>query len=200
MADPMLPSDEVLVAKAKAGDKQAFTELYKKYKNRILTYLGRYLGNRATAEDLTVEVFLKAYDHLDSFKEIGSFSSWVYAIATNLAKTAIRTESRRKETSMENPVEGESEDMVLGDTIADERPRADYAARREELKEHVQKILARLPPKYRQALLLRYVEGFGYLQASKVLGCSMMTFATRARRGRNMIYVILKKLGYDLGM
>lgn len=189
--------DEELVARAKRKDKQAFTQLIDKYRNKILGYLYRYVGDYHKAEDLTVETFLNAYNRLHTYKEMGKFSSWLYRIATNCAKKELQRRARRREVSLDKPVDKEGE-VSLSDLIADERARPDYSVREKELKEFVYKVISKLDKKYKEALLLCDVEGLSYEEAGKILKSNPITVGTRVRRARIMLYKMLRKLGYDL--
>jgi RNA polymerase sigma-70 factor, ECF subfamily len=193
----MAGSDQELTEKAKAGDKQAFTELYSKYSGRILAYLYRYVGNYETAEDLTVETFLNAYNRLSAYEERGMFSSWLFRIATNCAKMEARRRGGRGEVSLDAQPVGAPEGVTLGDIIADESNRPDYEARKKEFKEFVEKILSKLDKKYREAFLLCDVEGLGYEKTARILNSNTKTIGTRIRRARKMFYDILRKYGYS---
>lgn len=192
----MHPPDQELIKKAKRKDKHAFTVLIDRYSDKILGYLYRYVGDYQKAEDLTVETFLNAYNRLHTYTEMGKFSSWLYRIATNCAKKELQKKIRRKEVSLEKPID-EKGDISLGDMIADEKTRPDYTARETELKEFVYKAMAKLDSKYRDAILLCDVEGMSYEEASKVLKCNQITVGTRVRRARMMLHNLLRKYGYE---
>jgi len=189
-------SDEELVAKAKRKDKQAFTQLIDKYKDKILGYLYRYVGDYQKAEDLVVETFLNAYNRLHTYTEMGKFSSWLYRIATNCAKKELKRRARRKEVSLDKPV-GQEGEVSLKDLIASDKARPDYDVRERELKEFVYKVLEKLDKKYKDALLLCDVEGLSYEEAGEILKCNPITVGTRVRRARMMFYEMLRKLGYN---
>lgn len=189
-------SDQELVKKSKGGDKQAFTELYDRYSGRILSYLYRYVGNYQVAEDLVIETFLSAYNNLSSYEERGLFSSWLFRIATNLAKMEFRKKNWQKEVPISAQATGAAEGLTLSDIIADESMRPDHEARKNELKEFVEKIISKIAGRYKEALLLCDVEGMSYEEAGKILKCNKKTIGTRVRRARKMFYNILRKYGY----
>ena len=195
----MASSDKELILKAKAGDKQAFTDLYDRYSGKILSYLYRYVGNYQTAEDLTIETFLSAYNKLASYEEMGMFSSWLFRIATNCAKMEFRKKTWQSAVSLDEPAIGAPEGLTLRDMIADESARPDYEARKDELQELSYKIVAKLEKKYKDVLLLCDVEGLTYEEAGKILKCEAMTVGARLSRGRKMLYDALKKYGYQMG-
>ncbi|MFC1576185.1 RNA polymerase sigma factor [Candidatus Omnitrophota bacterium] len=188
----MHPPDSELVAKAKNKDKQAFVELFKRYKDKIYGYLSRYLGDYETAKDLTVDTFLSVYENLATYKEEGKFSSWIYRIATNCAKKEFRKKTRYAEISLERPVDTEGT-IKLGDLMADEKARPDHKAEIGDLKEFVYKMVSQLDEKYKDAILLCDVEGLTYDEAAKVLKSNPETVHTRVVRARKLLYKVLRK-------
>src|SRR5690242_8806230 len=105
--------DSALAAAFLAGERRAFDELVERYQTRLLNFVYRTTGDRERAEDLVQETFIRVYRHLHRFDQTKKFSTWVYTIASNLAKNELRNRSR-------NP-------LVLFQTIrkgweADQRP------------------------------------------------------------------------------
>ena len=94
-------SEESLLLEAKKGDRAAFDVLYNKYKRPILNFVYRLIGNKETAEEVTQEMFIKAYKNLDIFDPKRKFSSWIYTIARNLAKNALRDKRYFRNVSLE---------------------------------------------------------------------------------------------------
>jgi len=184
----MTPADQELIAKVKLGDKQAFTELYDLYAERILNYLYRYIGDYHAAKDLTIETFLKAHNNLKEYKEQGLFSSWLYKIATNCAKNELRTRFRRREVPIE--------ELDLSGMAVRESERPDKEAETHEFNEFIGKAISKLGKKYREVLLLCDVDGLKYEEAADILQCNIKTIGTRVRRARKMFCDILKKHGY----
>jgi len=192
----MALQDSELIGKAKLGDKQAFTELFNRYRKKILGYLYRYTGNYQMAEDITIDTFLNAYTSLPKYEEMGTFSSWLYKIATNRAKDELRKQSRHKETHFEDIAVNEPDGLSLEELIADDSGRPDYEARKHELSDFIEKTLMKLDTKYRETLMLCDVEGLGCLAAARILKCNPITVGTRLRRARKIFYDLLKKGGY----
>src|SRR3990172_2162512 len=140
--------DGRLVLEHLAGDPQAFGTLVDRYQTRLLNFINRTIGDRERAEDLVQEVFIRVFRHLHRFDQTKKFSTWIYTIASNLAKNELRNRSR-------NP-------LVLFQTIkknweADHRPlewedntyRPDDLFRKRHLKEMVEKAVAQLPEHHR---------------------------------------------------
>jgi RNA polymerase sigma-70 factor (ECF subfamily) len=191
----MYLSDEELIKRAKKKDKSAFTMLVDRYSDRIFSYLYRYVGDYQKAEDLTIETFLNAYSRIRTYREMGKLSSWFYMIATNCARKEMTRKRRRKEISLESPVDEEGE-INLSDLLSDEKTRPDYTARQTELKDFIYKIISKLDKKYKDVILLCDVEGLPYRQVAKVLRCNPITVGTRLRRARTLLYKMLLKYGY----
>src|SRR5690606_27203861 len=91
----------ILVARAKAGDRTDFAELYRRYRNRILALTLHLTGNENDAEDVTQDVFLRAYKKLDTFEGRSHFFTWVYRMAVNKSLNAKRDRRRRRESALE---------------------------------------------------------------------------------------------------
>lgn len=188
----MYPSDKELIEKAKQKDKYAFTALFDRYKDKILAYLTGYLGDREKAKDVAIEAFLSAYKSLHTYKGIGTFSSWLYTIATNKAKRELRKKMHYKEVSMDKPI-GSDSAITLGELIMDNKNRPDFIAKAADLKEFIYKLLSELDEKYKKALLLCDFQGLSYEEAAEILKSNPVTIGTRVRRGRKKLYKILKK-------
>ncbi len=93
----ILYTDEELIARFQDGDEQAYVELVNRYRNRLMTFLCGYVLDIDKAEDLVQDTFVKLYTKKDSYKPIAKFSTWIYTIAGNLAKTYLRRRKRRPE-------------------------------------------------------------------------------------------------------
>ena len=93
-------TDEQLIKDFQGGNNDAFEELLARYKNRIYNFIYRFVNDVNLAEDLTQDTFMKLFTHKDSYREIAKFSTWLYTIAQNLAKTELRKRSRRKTYSV----------------------------------------------------------------------------------------------------
>src|SRR5436190_24318499 len=87
-------ADSAVVAAFLTGEQRAFTELVERYQTRLLNFIYRTIGDRDRAEDLVQEVFIRVHRHLHRFDQSKKFSTWVYTIASNLAKNELRNRSR----------------------------------------------------------------------------------------------------------
>jgi RNA polymerase sigma-70 factor, ECF subfamily len=176
--------DSSVVASHLAGDPQAFEELVDRYQRRLLNFVYRTIGDRERAEDLVQEVFIRVHRHLARFDQTKKFSTWIYTIASNLAKNELRNRSR-------NP-------LVLFQTIkknweADHRPlqfedpqnRPDDLYRKRHLRQLVDWSVAQLPEHHRVVFVLRELEGKTYEEIADITGCNLGTVKSRLNRARN---------------
>jgi RNA polymerase sigma-70 factor (ECF subfamily) len=176
--------DGRLVLEHLSGDPQAFGTLVDRYQTRLLNFINRTIGDRERAEDLVQEVFIRVFRHLHRFDQTKKFSTWIYTIASNLAKNELRNRSR-------NP-------LVLFQTIkkhweADHRPlqfedttaRPDDLYRKRFLKETVDQCVDQLPTHHRAVFVLRELEGKSYAEIADITGCNLGTVKSRLNRARN---------------
>ena len=90
------PTDEELIARFQNGDTYAFDLLVRRYKDPLLNFIYRFLGDIVESEDIVQETFYRVYKNKHYYKEVAKFSTWIYTIAGNLAKTELRRRKRRK--------------------------------------------------------------------------------------------------------
>jgi RNA polymerase sigma-70 factor, ECF subfamily len=185
--------DSQVVARHLAGDGLAFEELVDRYQRRLLNFVYRTIGDRERGEDLVQEVFIRVHRHLHRFDQTKKFSTWIYTIASNLAKNELRNRSR-------NP-------LVLFQTIkknweADHRPlqfednrqRPDDLFRKRHLEDLVQWTVAQLPEHHRVVFVLRELEGKTYEEIADVTECNLGTVKSRLNRARNRFAQIIGPL------
>ncbi|HEX2779330.1 MAG TPA: sigma-70 family RNA polymerase sigma factor [Gemmatimonadaceae bacterium] len=173
------------------GEERAFQELVERYQGRLLNFVYRTIGDREKAEDLVQEVFIRVYRHLHRFDRSKKFSTWIYTIASNLAKNELRNRSR-------NP-------LVLFQTIRknwqdDDRPlqfedttaRPDDLFRKRHLRELVEDSVAKLPAHHREVFVLRELEGKSYEEIAEITECNLGTVKSRLNRARNAFAEIIE--------
>jgi RNA polymerase sigma-70 factor (ECF subfamily) len=176
--------DSAVVSAFLEGESRAFDELVNRYQNRLLNFVYRTTGDRERAEDLVQEVFVRVYRHIHRFDRSRKFSTWIYTIASNLAKNELRNRSR-------NP-------LVLFQTIRrnwedDDRPlqfedpgtRPDDLYRKRHLREVVEDAVEKLPPHHRNVFVLRELEGKSYEEIAEITSCNLGTVKSRLNRARN---------------
>ena len=186
--------DELLAKLSKKGDMRAFEELFGRYKRAILNFIYRLIGNKETAEEVALEVFMKVYQNLAIYDPEKKFATWIYTIARNLSKNALRDKKYFKDMSIEENIAGEGDTLKLKDVIADPGARPDAIAQLDELSEEAQKVLDALPGEYREVIALCSMQGLTQEEASKILGCSIATVSIRLEKAKELF---IKKLGLD---
>ncbi len=169
-----------LVERARGGDRTAFDELVRRYRDRILALALHLSGNAEEAEDITQEVFIKAYLKLDSFEGRSHFFTWIYRIAINRALNARRSRTRRGETSIDDP-------RV---SIALEVDAPDDPARAAELRTMYHRLLCaldELPAAMKTTVVLVALQGMSHGEAGVILNCSTGTIAWRIHEARKRL-------------
>jgi len=178
--------DLEIVQRVRAGQRDDYAHLVRKYQERVLRLCTSLLNHATTAEDAAQEIFLKAYQALDTFRGDASFSTWLYRIAANHCKDLLRKRSREKTESWEALVEaqGEQVQQLLTSTEDPKSVPADA--------ELVERILSHLPPNYRLILTLREVQGLTYQELADTLACSVDAVKARLRRARQELQDTLR--------
>ncbi len=172
--------EKTLVERSQDGRRDAFEELVRMYNRKVFALAYGFVRDRATADDLAQEVFLKAYQALPSFRAESGFGTWVYRIAVNHIKDYLRKSSRRRTVSLDEVGEGPAAVDDGAETRVRER---DEENRRRE----VFRVLETLPLKYRMILTLRDMEGLPYEEVARVLGVAPGTVDSRLFRARRML-------------
>jgi RNA polymerase sigma-70 factor, ECF subfamily len=177
-------SDEpALLARAQAGDREAFAALVTRHAPRVLSASWRILGDRALAEDVAQETFLSAFLSLSSFRADARFSTWLYRIAVNKCRDLLR--SRAVDRQRSASLTGEGEDFpaeTAGTGIEHRTPEAVLRGRQQA--RQLEQAIGRLAPLYREAFVLRHVEGLSYEEMSEALGADGATLRMRVYKAR----------------
>lgn len=173
-----------VIKKAKTGDQQAFGELIDLYQHKVYQICLRMIGNREEAEDLAQETFLRAYLNIDSYDIEKKFSSWLYRIATNV--TIDRLRKKKPDYYLDAEISG-TEGMTLYNHLAVDEKLPEDQLLTLEMQEVVQKEIIQLSPKYRSAIVLKYIEDLSLHEISEVLNIPVATVKTRIHRGREAL-------------
>lgn len=171
------PSDAQLVARSLAQDQAAFGQLIDRHASAIVNLSYRMVGNRAEAEDLAQETFLAAYKALSTFRADSKFSTWLYRIATNKCKDWLR---------VKRPGQGQYDldaDESLDLYVTEDRT-PEVLLSRQQVAQELEQAIQRLPPLYREAFVLKHVEGLSYEEMEDILGVSGDTLKMRVYKGR----------------
>lgn len=169
--------DEMLVEEARRNP-QAYSGLVERYQHRIVTLAYRMLGDRDEAEDIAQEAFIRAYLSLPRFKYGMPWSPWIYRIATNLCLTALTRRKAHAGRRMEL-----MPDLDPGDPALE----PDRLFEQRELQAQVHQAILSLPPNYRAAIVLRYIEDLSYEEIVSVLNVPVGTVKNWLFRARKTL-------------
>jgi len=158
-------TDGAFVAKARAGDADAFRLLVERHSRRLFGLAFRMTGNEQDAEDVVQESFLRAYRRLSQFDDRASFGTWLYRIAANCSIDLMRTKGQKAQQMVETDVE----DPVLALRSSDPSP--ERAALSAEVRDRVAEAMNELSPVERSAFVLRHFEGMRLEEVGRALGC-----------------------------
>jgi RNA polymerase sigma-70 factor, ECF subfamily len=177
--------DREVVALAKAGKEAAYRELLNRYERPVFSLIYRMVRDRALAEDLAQETFIKVLNALDSYRPEFKFSSWIFKIANNAAIDQLR--KRELNTLSLDGAPGartadEVEATALQAVDRTESPLAELESR--ELGSEIEQAIGKLRPEYRTAILLRHVEGRAYEEIAEVMDLPLGTVKTYIHRAR----------------
>jgi len=181
-------SDKELMLKFQNGDDLAYNELVNRYKNKLLNFIFRYFGSKDDAEDITQETFIKLYYKKDYYKPISEFSTWIYTIAANLAKTELRKRKRRKTTQLsEMGIEDKDFDIRYEDDT-------DLEINAEYNENEINKAIQSLEVSFRTAFILRDIQELSYDEISKITEVPLGTIKSRINRARIQLQTKLKEI------
>jgi len=186
-------SDPEVAQWAQHGHEPAFRELVRRYERPVFSLLYRMVRDRALAEDLAQETFIKVLNGIKSYNPQFKFSSWIFKIANNAAidhlrKRDLDTLSLDGSPHATTPEEMSATALQLGDR--GESPLQEVEAR--ELGSAIERAIAKLRPEYRACILLRHVEGHSYEEIARILDLPLGTVKTYIHRGRNELRVYLE--------
>lgn len=174
-------TDEALVARVLEGDTNAFAPLVERHKRGIVNFIHALVRSSEDADDVSQETFLRAYAHLQTFNpKLAKFSTWLYQIARNTARTHLMKDRRRPQT--EDLYEDETLEQKLPDLRANMAPDARLLASDDE--RAVRSALARIPEKMRAALVLRYFQHMEYQEIADTMSVSLGNVKTLIHRGK----------------
>ena len=185
-------TEQELIARAKAGDDEAFAQLMRANETRIYNLTLRMTGNPEDAMDLAQEAFLNAWRGLKFFKGDSAFSTWVYRLASNACIDFLRRKKRRQDVSLSMPTDEEDDSQP---DIPDERFLPERELERKELRQAVAAGLSQLSDEHRQVLVMREINGLSYQEIADVLDLVAGTVKSRIARARNSLRKILLKSG-----
>ena len=183
-------TDDELIRGCIREDESCQREIFRRYAGKMLGVCQRYARNTMDAEDIVQDALIKVYVSKHLYREVAKFSTWIYTIAINLAKTKIIKKQKYKTFSINSAYEEEDKDF----DIKDEGFLPDVDANSRFQDEHIQKALNSINENYRELIILRDVEDFSYEEICKMTGLPMGTVKSRINRGREKLQELLKDI------
>jgi RNA polymerase sigma-70 factor (ECF subfamily) len=187
-----LSDEELIIEFQRSGDEKAFEILIQRFKNPLTNYVFRFLGDYESWVDVVQETFIKVYRYKDNYSSVAKFSTWVYTIAGNLAKTEYKRKQRRNLFSI-NSYGEESKTFE----IPDESFRPDVTVDSNMKNEIIQNALLKVRDSYREAVILRDIQGLSYEEIAEIIGIEVGTVKSRINRGRAELQKFLKDIYND---
>jgi|TARA_B100001057_G_scaffold222402_1_gene222822 RNA polymerase sigma-70 factor (ECF subfamily) len=170
-------TDEVLVARAQSGDTSAFDQLVIRYSPRLYGMIYHMTSNKEDANDLTQDVFAKAYRSLRRFRGRSSFYTWIYAIGTNMTLNFLKKRNRRAAWSLDNLDSGIQNDEAMVDLAHAANPR--HQSDLNELQKKLNEALQSLSNRHRAVVTMFDIQGIPHAEISKILKVSEGTVRSR---------------------
>lgn len=175
-------SDTYYIERILAGDTSCLASLFDRYGKQVYAWVCRVIQNREDAEELTEDVFVKAFQHLESFRGESDFLTWLYRIAYNLSISAVRKKKVEYLAIEDSQLSNVSEEM-----IQDQLGQADSSERLDLL----DWALEQLPPDDRALILLFYKEDKSIEELAQITGLSIANIKVKLHRTRKKLYILM---------
>ena len=174
-------TDEELMLECQKDNLEAFNLLFRRYEKRLYNFSFRFVGDRLSAEEITLDTFMRVYRARKRYQPTARYSTWIYSIAINLCRDFSKAKSKDKVIS---------ESIYELNLVADTQNNPDEKTLEEELKLKVMKAINSLPQKQRKVIIMSYYEGLTYPEIASILRCSHASVKMAAHRA----YLKLRKL------
>ncbi len=169
-----------LIDEVKKGNKESFEKIVELYKNRIFSYIYKFVNHKQLAEEITMDVFVKVYFNISSYDaDKGKFSTWLYKICYNTTINEIKKNKKDRVTYSFNDVSEEY--------LSIEKYNLDRIIENEDQSYRLNKLIESLPKKYSQILNDFYIKGLKCEEISEITHVPVNTVKTRLKRARDMI-------------
>jgi RNA polymerase sigma-70 factor (ECF subfamily) len=185
-----LSDEELILEFQRNNTAKAFEILVERYKNPLTNYVFRFLGNYETCLDVVQETMIKVFRYKDTYNSIAKFSTWIYTIAGNLARTEYQRRKRRKLFSIDSYGEGKDETYE----IPDESYRPDTITDSGIKDKIIQDALLKVSEAYRDVVILRDIQNLSYEEIAEIKGLAVGTVKSRINRGRAQLQILLKDI------
>ncbi|MCD6116888.1 sigma-70 family RNA polymerase sigma factor [bacterium] len=178
----MRPDDEELIERFQNGELYAFELIVQRYKEPLTNFIYYYLGNRLDAEDVVQETFIRLYKKKEMYRKVAKFSTWIYTIASNLAKTELRKRKRKRVLSL-SKIGYEDKDFEIPDSLSQPDKIVENNMEMKFIKGEIDK----LPARFKEVVILRDIEQLSYEEISDILKIPIGTVKSRVNRGRSRL-------------
>lgn len=192
---PTLPTDQQDrqdMLRLAEGRDAALNDLMERHSPKIYSYLLRSLQNEDDAADLAQETFVRIYENRGSYDPAQKFTTWLYAIASNLVRDRFRWRARHPHVSMD--AESAESSVGLKNILTDPQATPDESLQSNERADAVRRAVGQLPEELRTPLILAVYQGLSQAEISQILGCSVKAVETRIYRARNQLRESLGRL------
>ena len=171
-------SDEQLLALSRSGDKEAFSKLLRRYEKELFNFLVKFLGQRSLAEDVFQESFLQVYVSAADFDVSRRFRPWLYTIAANKARDALRKRARRPVVQL-TASDGEGGEVDLWHNLLKDETTPEKLYDMKQREQQVRRAVAELPEYLREILILAYFNQLSYKELAEVFNIPLGTVKSR---------------------
>jgi len=183
-------TDEDIVLALQKGDKEKFGVLMERYDKKLSRYGAKFLSSKENIEDIVQDVFISAFQNINDFDSSLKFSSWIYRIAHNAFVNGLKKQQK-------SPLLGLDLDTLVSHAVVYEDPIA-QEKEYEEMKKMIAIGLEGVKSKYREVLVLHYLEEFSYKEISDILQIPTGTVGIRVMRGKDALKKIYEKMNVHL--
>lgn len=170
------PDDSPDVLLAAGGDRRAFERLYRLHVNRVFSLCTRMSGSRTKGEELTQDVFVRAWEKLPQFRGDAQFSTWIHRVAVNIVLTDRKNEARDRKRMIEDESEGSETPLQKASVTPGYGDRMDITA-----------ALENLPPGARQIFVLHDIEGYKHEEIAEMCGITAGGSKAQLHRARLLL-------------
>ena len=183
--------DKALVERCQSGDHVAYELLVKKYQFRVARLLSRYISIETEIEDVSQEVFIKAYKAINNFRGDSQFYTWLYRIAVNTAKNHLSYKSRRKAEYGFDPQNTEESVYELSKMVDSQTPESLYDGK--QMYQVLKETIKDMPDELKEAIILREFDGLSYDDIAQAMDCPIGTVRSRIFRAREILDVVIQE-------
>ncbi|MFZ0452795.1 MAG: sigma-70 family RNA polymerase sigma factor [Ignavibacteriaceae bacterium] len=185
-----LADEELILEFQRNGTIKAYEILVQRYKNPLINYVFRFLGDYEACVDIVQETMIKVYRYKDSYSSIAKFSTWIYTIAGNLARTEYQRRKRRKIFSIDSYGDEKDETYEIPDESFDPERITDSGIK----EKIIQDALEKVSKAYREVVILRDIQDLSYEEISEITNLPVGTVKSRINRGRAQLQKLLKDI------